>query len=113
MNNMGPTLVEPGMKYYVTETLKKCNKFKNNYYNLIINIILFLIFILAISSFLYTKYNYHNNKELKLKKKKEEEEYMHNLIYNIQTKRRKENGSKITDLPDFENEYEKTMKKFM
>lgn len=113
MNNTNPSLVEPGMKYFVTETLKKCNRFKNNYYNLIINILLFLIFILAMSTFLYVKYNYHNNKELKIKKKKEEEEYMHNLIYNIQTQRRKENGNKITDLPEFQSEYEITMKKFM
>ena len=32
------SLVEPGMKYYVNETLKQCHTFKEQYNNKIINI---------------------------------------------------------------------------
>ena len=33
-----PSLVEPGMKYFLRETLKQCKDFKNKYNNLIFNI---------------------------------------------------------------------------
>lgn len=106
---MKPILVEPGIKYFFDETLKQCVEKKNVYYNHIFNIASFLIFSLAIGSFLYVKYKSHNNQEEKIKKKKQQEEYMLNLVHKIQTKKRIDTGSKITDLP----EYNQTTKLFL
>lgn len=110
---MNPVLVEPGVKYFLDETLKQCGGRKELYYNHIFNILMFVFFSLAIGTFLYVKYNNHNNHDEKVRKKKQEEEYMLNLIHKIQTEKRINDGSKITDLPEFESEYEMTMKKFM
>lgn len=99
--NMKPTLVEPGIKYFFDETLKQCVKKKNVYYNHIFNIVSFIIFSLAVALFLYVKYKSHNNEEEKIKKKKQEEEYMLNLVHKIQTEKRIDTGSKITDLPEY------------
>lgn len=110
---MNPTLVEPGVKYFFNETLKQCGTRKSAYYNHLFNVFMFIGFILAISSFLYIKYHNHNNFEEKQKKKQQEEDYMLNLIHKIQTEKRITNGSKITDLPEFESEFALTMKKFL
>ena len=110
---MGPSLVEPGVKYFLGETLKKCGENKSRLYNYLFNTFIFIVFILAILLFLYVKYNSHNNNELKKLNKQKEEDYMLDLIHKIQTEKRIKTGSKITDLPDFESEYEITMKKFI
>lgn len=110
---MNPSLVEPGVKYFLGNTLKQCGENKNKYYNQLFNICCFLVFILGISTFLYVKYTTHNDTEKKREKKQREEEYMLNLVHKIQTEKRIKTGSKITDLPEFESEYEITMKKFI
>ena len=43
-----PTLIEPGVRYFLNETLKKCHIFKENYKNLMINIGLLLSFIIIL-----------------------------------------------------------------
>ena len=37
-----PTLVEPGVKYFIRETLKKCHGYKETYKNQIFNVGLFV-----------------------------------------------------------------------
>lgn len=37
-----PVLIEPGVKYFLSETLKQCNQFKNKYNNILFNISLFI-----------------------------------------------------------------------
>ena len=34
-----PILIEPGVKYFLSETLKQCKDFKDKYYNTLFNII--------------------------------------------------------------------------
>ena len=53
MNNAN--LVENGIKDYTRFCLKKCNKVKKKYNNLIINISLFGIFVFVVYAFLYYK----------------------------------------------------------
>lgn len=110
---MNPTLVEPGVKYFLNETLKQCGHRKNIFYNHIFNITMFIIFALAMTIFLYIKYQTHNNHQEKLRKKQQEEEYMLNLVHKIQTEKRINDGTKITDLPEFESEFNIAMKQFI
>ena len=51
-----PMLIEPGTKYFLNETLKKCNNVKNTYYNLVYNTIGFIIFFLILAIFLIVRY---------------------------------------------------------
>ena len=41
-----PLLIEPGIKYYLTETLKQCSNFKSQYNNLLFNIGICILFVL-------------------------------------------------------------------
>ena len=40
-----PSLVEPGVKYFLRETLKQCKDFKDKYHNTLFNIGLFVFLI--------------------------------------------------------------------
>ena len=46
-----PKLIEPGMKYFIKESLKNCNNFRNNYNNYVINLILLFLFLLILECF--------------------------------------------------------------
>ena len=39
-----PLLIEPGVKYFLNETLNKCREYKLEYYNTLYNISLAIIF---------------------------------------------------------------------
>ena len=39
-----PKLIEPGIKYFLNESLKRCNSIKSNYHNYIFNIEFTLLF---------------------------------------------------------------------
>ena len=56
MNDFKPTLVEPGVKYFLKETLKQCNEFKNTYHNYIFNISLGALFFFILGLLLLYKY---------------------------------------------------------
>lgn len=113
INCMNPSLVEPGVKYFLNGTLKQCSINKVKYYNNIFNVVCFIIFILGMSLFLYVKYISHNNTEYKEQQRENDKNYMLDLVHKIQTEKRIQTGSKITDLPEFQSEYELTMKKFI
>ena len=52
-----PMLTEPGVKYFINETLKQCRQFKENYQHIIFNIVLlvmFFIFIPNVGWFVFT-----------------------------------------------------------
>ena len=47
-----PTLVEPGTKYFLNETLVRCAKFKKEYYNNMLNIIVIIFIIISVRIFI-------------------------------------------------------------
>jgi len=51
-----PILTEPGVKYFLSQTLKQCHIIKNNFHNLLFNISLFVGFLLILGIFLFYKY---------------------------------------------------------
>lgn len=108
-----PILTEPGVKYFLRETLKNCNKTKYDYYNHLFNIALFIIFFTILGITIY--YSYKDKKEAKDKEMKnfERQQYILNMVTQHNNKMLKEGGTKITDLPEFESEFEITMKKFI
>ena len=62
-DNVRPRLVEPGMKYYINETLKQCHS-KENFYNIIFNISFLVVFLLLLREyyFINIRENYSNRK---------------------------------------------------
>ena len=100
-----PTLIEPGVRYFLNETLKQCHIFKENYKNLIVNITLLIFFIIILGIILLIKYKGKltpgeiNQKELEKKK------YILSKIKNYQDARKKEEQELITGLPHWDKEY--------
>ena len=112
MNNNNPILIEPGVRYFLKETLKNCKKKKDLYFNKMMNISLVLFFILITSSFLY--YKYKNRPTLQDKKKLSQlkKDYFLNRVRQLQAKKAKELNQSITNLPKFESPFELLHKKF-
>ena len=52
MNSIKPTLIEPGVKYFLNGTLKECRKFKDNYISVIFNISMILLLVALVGGFL-------------------------------------------------------------
>ena len=98
-------LIEPSIKNYLNETLKKCRLFKENYINFIFNLSMLIIFILIFGTFLYFRYKGKCNFD-KYKRYKEKKNYIISKINKlnklniINNKMRKDNDL-ITDLPIF------------
>ena len=49
-------LTEPGVKFFLNETLKQCHKFKEKYNNMLFNIGLFIGFLIILGILLLYKY---------------------------------------------------------
>ena len=98
-----PNLIEPGMKYYLKQTLKNCNNVKNYYYNIIFNVSILLIFVIIISLTLYYKYKGAINKEEKYRREEEKKKYILEKIQKMQMLRKNDSMDLITNLPLWTN----------
>jgi len=100
-----PTLIEPGTRYFLNETLSRCAVFKQQYYNDALNVTIVLIFIIMVFGFLYYKYKGKLTPAEKMTKDRERKHYVLSQIKNYQDAKRMESQSLITGLPAWENEY--------
>lgn len=113
MNNVQyPTLIEPGVKYFLKETLKKCNQKKNEYYNTIWNCGFFLLFVFILGMILAYRKKNKLSPEEKKKKNEKDHAYIITKMNSISDERRKLNDILITNLPKFESDYEIIHKKY-
>lgn len=101
-----PTLVEPGVKYFLCETLKQCHNFKVSYQNSIYNIILFFVFLAVLGLFLLYKYKGKLTKEEVEERERLKKQYILSRIRNYQDAKVKAQQSLITGLPQWENEFD-------
>jgi len=101
MDNSITHLIEPGIYTYLKYSLKKSHIFKCNYYNYILNISLFIVFVFMISSICVIHYkgtptiediSYKNNKT---------KEYIINKINNYKASQQIMHQKLITALPHF------------
>jgi hypothetical protein len=100
-----PMLTEPGIKYFLSETLKQCNINKNKYYNLVINASLFLLFIFILAIILLIKYKGKLSESEKQQKNLEKQQYILKKIKNFQEAKQRSRQELKTGLPNWENEY--------
>jgi len=78
MNNYNiyssPKLIEPGVRYFLSGTLKECKKFKDNHATIFFNIYMTSIFIIIIGGFLLYRYRGKPTiAEIEIKKRKKQE----------------------------------------
>ena len=112
MNTVQPTLTEPGVKYFLKETLKNCKIRKDLQFNKIMNLGLLLMFIIIASILLYYKYKNRPTEEDRRKTKQLKRDYFVNKVRQMQTKKAKELNQQITNLPNFESPFELLHKNF-
>lgn len=110
--NTRPSLIEPGTKYFLKETLKKVHIEKTQYDNNLFNVFLFFAFILVVFIVLNYKYKSKPNNEEKKKKDNLKKNYILNKIKSLSAKKQKEYDEMITKLPKFESNFELLHKKF-
>jgi len=108
-----PVLIEPGVKYFLNETLKQCNIIKNKYYNVMFNLGLFFFFLLLLGGILFFKYKGRLTPAEKREKEKEKQKYILSKIKQFQQAKRIAQNELITGLPQWENEFETINKKII
>ena len=107
-----PSLTEPGVKYFLRETLKQCKVKRNIYHNKLLNIALFILFLLILSILLYYKYKTRPTDEDRKKLKQLKRDYFITRVRTIEAKKAKSLSESITDLPKFESPFEVLHKNF-
>ena len=97
-----PALIEPGVKYFLKETLKLCHTFKESHNIFLLNISLFMGFLVILGVVLLFKYKGKlTPKEIQIKDN-EKQQYILSKIKNYQDTRLRESQNLITGLPKWE-----------
>jgi hypothetical protein len=94
-----PTLIEPGVKYFLNETLKQCHIFKNKHNNHIMNIVLLSGFFILLGLILLYKYKGKLTPAEKINKNNEKKQYILSKIKNYQDAKLRAQQDLITGLP--------------
>ena len=107
-----PSLTEPGVRYFLGETLKKCHEQRTevNYY--MINLGLLGVFIAIVAVYLLYKYKTRPTEKDREKLKKLKRDYFITKVRKMQAKKARELNQNITNLPKFESPFEVLHKKF-
>jgi hypothetical protein len=108
-----PTLVEPGVKYFLKETLKQCKEFKNKYNNLLFNIGLCCGFFFILGIVLLYKYKGKLSPLERQRKDREKQQYILSKVQKFQLAKKQAHQELITGLPNWETENETFSKKLI
>ena len=111
MNSFGfennrPMLTEPGVKYFINETLKQCHNFKEQYQNTVFNIGILVVFFIILGILLLYKYKGKLTPEEIEQKELIKKQYILSKIRNFQDAKIKAQQELITGLPHWENEFD-------
>jgi len=101
-----PTLIEPGVKYFLNETLQQCHTFKIKHQNTMINIGIFAGLMILLGAFLLYKYKGKLTVEEQRQQDEQKKQYILNKIKDVQIARKKANETLITGLPHWDTDYE-------
>jgi len=98
-----PQLIEPGVRYFLSGTLKECRRLKDKYINVAFNVSMCLLFAAVIGGFLWCKYKGKLSPQEKARRKQEEQRYLFTKMQVLAKIKRKanQNQNTITDLPPF------------
>jgi hypothetical protein len=101
-----PALTEPGVKYFLHQTLKQCHIVRDKFHNTVFNIGLFLAFLIILGLILLYKYKGKLTPVEIERKNKEKQQYILSKIQNFEQAKRRASQELITGLPAWENEYD-------
>lgn len=106
LNANQPILIEPGVKYFLNESLKECHKFKEKHNNSIYNIGILIVFFIILVALLVYKYRGKLTPEEIEQREMEKKKYILSKIRNYQDAKVKAQQELITGLPHWESEYD-------
>ena len=101
-----PMLTEPGVKYFLNETLKQCHLFREKYNNMLFNVALFVGFLVILGILLLYKYKGKLTPQEIEQKEIDKKKYILSKIKNYQDTRLRAQQQLITGLPHLENEFD-------
>ena len=101
-----PTLTEPGVKYFLHQTLKQCHIVRDNFHNMVFNIGMLIAFLLILGLILLYKYKGRLTPIELEKKNKEKQQYILSKIKKFQQAKRIAHQELITGLPNWNSEYD-------
>ena len=107
-----PILTEPGVKYFLGETLKNCRKNKQIFDVQVFNLALFFGFLSIVTALLVYKYKSKPGPEEMKKKAQLKRDYFINKVRKLQADKARIYNKSITNLPKFESPFEVLHKKF-
>jgi cytoskeletal protein RodZ len=99
-------LTEPGVKYFLNETLKQCHSFREKYNNMLFNVGLFVGFLVILGILLLYKYKGKLTPQEIEQKEIDKKKYILSKIKNYQDTRLRAQQELITGLPHLENEFD-------
>ena len=108
-----PSLTEPGVTYFLNQTLKQCHIIRDKFHNTVFNIGLFIAFLIVLALILLYKYKGRLTPVEIEKKNREKQQYILSKIKNLQDSKRRAHQELITGLPAWESEYDIIHKKNM
>uniref|UniRef100_A0A6C0C3X9 Transmembrane protein n=1 Tax=viral metagenome TaxID=1070528 RepID=A0A6C0C3X9_9ZZZZ len=111
-NDETPMLTEPGVKYFLRETLKQCHDKRANYYNTAWNCGFFIFLVLLFGLVLSYRKRHKLTPEEKKEKRERDHSHVMSKIKTLREERKKLNNEIITNLPKFENDFEIMHKKY-
>ncbi len=97
-----PILTEPGIKYFLNETLKQCHQFKEKYNNYMFNIGILITFFVILGSILLYKYKGKLTPEEVEENELVKKRYILSKIKNYQDAKIRSQQELITGLPHWE-----------
>jgi hypothetical protein len=77
-------LIEPGIRDYFNGSFQQCKEYKMTYYTWIVNIVLFVLFVLTLTLILYFKRKKKLTPEQLRKRNEEDRMYIINKIRSLQ-----------------------------
>jgi hypothetical protein len=101
-----PHLTEPGVTYFLHQTLKQCHIVREKFHNLIFNVGMFIAFLLVLGLILLYKYKGKLTPVELEKNKREKQQYILSKIQKFQEAKRIAHQELITGLPKWESEYD-------
>jgi len=107
-----PSLTEPGIKYFLRESLKNIHVENIKYNNFLFNSTLLIGFSIILMLLLLYKYKTKPTEEDLIKKENLKKTYILSKIKALNIKKEKERNDMITTLPKFESNFELLHKKF-
>ena len=100
-----PTLIEPGVKYFLSQALKQSHIIREQFHNTIFNIGMLLLFLIILGGILIYKYKGKLTPVEIAQKNKEKQQYILEKIKTFQIAKQRAHQELITGLPQWENEY--------